>query len=85
MALTPSCEAHRRPPTCPPRLARPPCPAGRKLRCVGSGLSPNGLGFNEQGMVSLTLMDSILSGLIANIIILAPVLLVAAFITRKRR
>lgn len=34
---------------------------GRKLRCVGSGLSPNGLGFNEEGMVSLTLMDNILS------------------------
>lgn len=34
--------------------------AGRKLRCVGSGLSPNGLGFNEEGMVSLALMDRIL-------------------------
>lgn len=34
--------------------------AGRKLRCVGSGLSPNGLSFNEAGMVSLTLMDKIL-------------------------
>lgn len=34
--------------------------AGRKLRCVGSGLSPNGLSFNEDGMVSLTLMDKIL-------------------------
>lgn len=34
--------------------------AGRKLRCVGSGLSPNGLGFNEGGMVSLALMDRIL-------------------------
>jgi hypothetical protein len=34
---------------------------------------------------NVTLMDSILSGLISNTIILAPVLLVAAFITRKRR
>ncbi len=35
--------------------------AGRKLRCVGSGLSPNGLGFSEEGMVSLALMDRVLS------------------------
>lgn len=27
---------------------------------MGSGLSPNGLSFNEAGMVSLTLMDKIL-------------------------
>lgn len=27
---------------------------------MGSGLSPNGLGFNEEGMVSLALMDRIL-------------------------
>ena len=34
--------------------------AGEKLRCVGSALSPNGLAFNEEGMVSLALMDKIL-------------------------
>ncbi|KAL4857423.1 L-galactono-1 [Chlorella vulgaris] len=33
---------------------------GRKLRCVGSGLSPNGLAFSEDGMVSLGLMDKVL-------------------------
>jgi L-galactono-1,4-lactone dehydrogenase len=35
--------------------------SGQKLRCVGSGLSPNALAFEEQGMVSLALMDKILS------------------------
>jgi L-galactono-1,4-lactone dehydrogenase len=34
---------------------------GEKLRCVGSGLSPNALAFQERGMVSLALMDKILS------------------------
>ncbi|KAG7671357.1 hypothetical protein Ndes2437B_g03998 [Nannochloris sp. 'desiccata'] len=33
---------------------------GQKLRCVGSGLSPNALAFEQQGMVSLALMDKIL-------------------------
>lgn len=33
---------------------------GHKLRCVGSGLSPNALSFQEQGMVSLALMDKVL-------------------------
>ena len=32
-----------------------------KLRCVGSGLSPNGIAFQPEGMVSLSLMDKILS------------------------
>jgi L-galactono-1,4-lactone dehydrogenase len=35
--------------------------SGQKLRCVGSGLSPNALAFEERGMVSLALMDEILS------------------------
>jgi len=35
--------------------------AGQKLRCIGSGLSPNALAFEERGMVSLALMDKILS------------------------
>lgn len=34
---------------------------GQKLRCMGSGLSPNALAFEQQGMVSLSLMDKILS------------------------
>ncbi|KAK9794590.1 hypothetical protein WJX73_001185 [Symbiochloris irregularis] len=34
--------------------------AGEKLRCVGSALSPNGLAFSEEGLVSLQLMDKIL-------------------------
>ena len=34
--------------------------AGAKLRCVGSALSPNGLAFEERGMVSLALMDKVL-------------------------
>lgn len=32
-----------------------------KLRCVGSGLSPNGIAFQEDGMISLALMDEIVS------------------------
>lgn len=36
-----------------------PC-VGRKLRCVGSALSPNGLAFEEEGMVSLALMGEVL-------------------------
>jgi len=35
--------------------------AGRKLRCVGSYLSPNGLAFCEGGQVSLALMDRVLA------------------------
>ena len=31
----------------------------QKLRPVGSGLSPNGLGFSDDGMVNLALMDQI--------------------------
>lgn len=34
---------------------------GQKLRCVGSGLSPNAIAFEEQGMVSLALLDKVLS------------------------
>ena len=33
----------------------------RKLRCIGSGLSPNGIAFQDQGMISLSLMDKVLS------------------------
>lgn len=33
--------------------------AGEKLRCMGSGLSPNGLPFSDEGIVSLALMDKI--------------------------
>lgn len=32
-----------------------------KLRCIGSGLSPNGIAFDSEGMLSLSLMDKILS------------------------
>lgn len=32
-----------------------------KLRCVGSGLSPNGIAFQSGGMVSLALMDKVCS------------------------
>ena len=35
--------------------------SGNKLRCVGSGLSPNAIAFEEQGMVSLALLDKIIS------------------------
>ena len=35
------------------------CLAGEKLRCMGSGLSPNGLPFSEEGVVSLALLDNI--------------------------
>jgi len=31
-----------------------------KVRCIGSALSPNGIGFQEQGMVSLAMMDKVL-------------------------
>ena len=31
-----------------------------KIRCIGSALSPNGIGFQEQGMVSLAMMDKVL-------------------------
>ncbi len=33
--------------------------AGEKLRCMGSGLSPNGLPFSGEGVVSLALLDNI--------------------------
>lgn len=35
--------------------------AHEKLRPVGSGLSPNGLGFEKEGMVNLVMMDKILA------------------------
>jgi L-galactono-1,4-lactone dehydrogenase len=35
--------------------------AGRKLRPVGSALSPNAVGFNPDGMVNLALMDAVLA------------------------
>lgn len=31
------------------------------MRCVGSALSPNGLAFSKEGMLSLALMDQILN------------------------
>ena len=33
--------------------------SGEKLRCMGSGLSPNGLPFSGEGVVSLALLDNI--------------------------
>jgi hypothetical protein len=36
------------------------CWAGEKLRCVGSALSPNGLAFSQEGMLSLALLDDVL-------------------------
>ncbi|KAL3136486.1 hypothetical protein ABBQ38_005740 [Trebouxia sp. C0009 RCD-2024] len=33
---------------------------GQKLRCVGSALSPNGLAFSKEGMLSLALLDKVL-------------------------
>ncbi|EIE19735.1 L-galactono-1,4-lactone dehydrogenase-like protein [Coccomyxa subellipsoidea C-169] len=32
---------------------------GEKLRCMGSGLSPNGLPFSDEGIVSLALLDKV--------------------------
>ena len=32
-----------------------------KIRCVGSALSPNGISFQEEGMMSVSLMDKVLS------------------------
>lgn len=34
--------------------------SGQKLRCVGSALSPNGLAFSPEGMLSLGLLDQVL-------------------------
>ena len=34
--------------------------AGERLRCVGQALSPNGIAFSEEGMVSLALLDKVL-------------------------
>jgi hypothetical protein len=34
--------------------------AQRRLRVVGSGLSPNGVGFSDQGMMSMALLDRVL-------------------------
>lgn len=53
--LSSRCEADSAPGALPRRCA------GQKLRCVGSGLSPNGLAFCEDGMVSLALLDRIVS------------------------
>ena len=36
------------------------CAAGEKLRCVGSALSPNGLAFSPEGMLSLALLDQVM-------------------------
>lgn len=35
-------------------------PAGAKLRCVGSALSPNGIAFSNEAMLSLALLDKVL-------------------------
>jgi FAD/FMN-containing dehydrogenase len=32
----------------------------RRLRVVGSGLSPNGVGFSDEGMISMALLDKVL-------------------------
>ncbi len=37
------------------------CFAGQKIRVVGSGLSPNGMAFSSQGMLSTVLLDDIIS------------------------
>jgi L-galactono-1,4-lactone dehydrogenase len=34
---------------------------GQRIRPVGSGLSPNGIGLSDEGMVNLALMDKVLS------------------------
>ena len=34
----------------------------KRVRVVGAGLSPNGIGFDEEGMVSMAQMDRILAG-----------------------
>lgn len=34
---------------------------GQSLRVVGSALSPNGISFNEDGMLSMALLDKIIS------------------------
>jgi L-galactono-1,4-lactone dehydrogenase len=34
--------------------------AKRRLRVLGSGLSPNGVGFSEDGMMSMALLDRVL-------------------------
>ena len=36
------------------------CLSGGKVRCVGSALSPNGIAFSNEAMLSLSLMDKIL-------------------------
>jgi L-galactono-1,4-lactone dehydrogenase len=33
--------------------------AKRRLRVLGSGLSPNGVGFSEDGMMSMALLDRV--------------------------
>lgn len=53
--LTPHKHHHRTP------QPQTPCPPGSKLRVVGSALSPNGMAFSEEGMLSLAHMDAILS------------------------
>lgn len=32
----------------------------RRLRVLGSGLSPNGVGFSDEGMMSMALLDKVL-------------------------
>lgn len=34
--------------------------AKRRLRVLGSGLSPNGIGFSDEGMMSMALLDRVL-------------------------
>lgn len=35
--------------------------SGQSIRVVGSALSPNGISFNEDGMLSMALLDKIIS------------------------
>lgn len=34
--------------------------AKRRLRVLGGGLSPNGVGFSDEGMMSMALLDKVL-------------------------
>ena len=42
--------------------------AGEKLRVMGSGLSPNGLPFSDEGVLSLALLDRSAAVLTADLI-----------------
>ena len=38
-----------------------PVTAGQQIRVVGSGLSPNGMAFSSQGMLSTALLDKVIA------------------------